>query len=330
MQASAGLLSIACHFPSLRRTIEDVCNEEGVELSPEVATSLGIDSVHDCETETSSSLALVAAREAVRCAELDALDINVIIDYSVLPQDYLVPSWSMGNKLQHELGATKAFTIGFSGGGSTSFQIALHAGVSLIQSDDRINTILLVGAECAIPANRVLNPSRPITVLGDGASAAVLQRDATRNVVMGTELISDGSFHDVCCIRGGGMAHPDRVDLYRMMVDEEKFARAPKMDVLSRLARTLLDRVGLDIVSISQFVYPNVSADDRTEFVQAFDIREEQACAEGLKEFGHVQATDLVLNYRTAIEAVRLSDGDYVLMCSHGMGHVSGVTLFKS
>jgi hypothetical protein len=42
-------------------------------------------------------------------AGLKAGDIEVIIDFSVISQDYVVPFWCMSNKIQADLSAKDAF-----------------------------------------------------------------------------------------------------------------------------------------------------------------------------------------------------------------------------
>jgi len=327
--SSVGIASTAYRFPERTRTVESIFEEEGAGWTPELAEQLGIEAVPVAGEERGSELALAAAREALDRAELTPREIGVIVDYTVLPQEYLVPAWSMSNKLQAELGAKKAFTIGFSGGGSTSLHVALQFATSLIRSDERVQAALLLGADLSIPGNRVLNPDSPLTVLGDAASAMVLQRDAPGTTILDTELWSDGVAHDVCYIPGGAMAHPDRRDLFRLRLDRAAYDRAPRMETLRRLTDTLLSRAGVVRDQIGYFLYPNLSAEDQREFASAFDVPEDRICRTNLAQHGHLQANDLVLNYRTVVDAGGVTESPYVLVCSHGMGFLSGVSLLR-
>ena len=330
MAEAIGIISAACRFPSQKRTLQELALEEGAALTTATAGRLGIEEVHVVVNETGSTLALAAAQEAIQRAGLQASDLDVIVDYTILPQEYLVPAWNMSSRLQHELNASKAFTLGFSGGGATNFHVALNFATALLQSDENVKTALLLGAEAAIPANRILDPDNPLTVLGDGASAIILQKGARHNIILDTELWSDGEFHDVCYIPGGALAHPNRPELYRMQIDKEKYDKAPKMEVLQRLAHNVLERAGLPLETVTYFLYPNISASDQAEFMQAFGLNNEQICLTNRAKHGHVQATDFVLNYLSMLSEVEaLHDGDYILMCSHGMGFLSGVTLVQ-
>jgi 3-oxoacyl-[acyl-carrier-protein] synthase-3 len=323
------VLSAACELPSATRTFEEICAEEGVAPSTDLSRRLGVERVHVCVDEKGTELALRAARRAMELGGVLPAEIDVIVDYTVLPQEYLVPAWSMSNKLQHELQATKAFTVGFSGGGTTNLSVALHLAASLIRSDAKITTCLLLAADVALPHNRVLNPDTPMTVLGDGASAIVLRRGASGTRVVTTELWSDGRLHDVCYIPGGAMAHPDRLDLCTLRIDREKLAGSRRTEVLREMAERMLAREGLAISDVAYFLYPNFSAEDQAAFVETFGVPEGRIDRSTRVGHGHVQANDLVLNYLAATEAGAIRPGDAVLVASHGLGFSWGVTLLR-
>jgi 3-oxoacyl-[acyl-carrier-protein] synthase-3 len=297
--------------------------------APHVLARLGIASVPACNGEGGSAMALAASREALRRAGLDPAQLDVIVDYTILPQEYLVPAWNMSNKLQHELGARKAFTVGFSGGGASNFLVALSSAAALLQANESLKTALLVAADVAIPGNRVLHPADPVSVLGDAASALILQRGLSRNLVLDTELWSDGGNHDVCYIPGGALAHPDEPELYRMQLDKSRYDRAPKAESLRRLSSTLLDRAGVRFEDVTFFLYPNISSQDQAEFQQAFGATENHMCLSNRETHGHLQGTDFVLNYLSMLENGSVPEGAYVLAASHGMGFLAGVSLIR-
>ncbi len=325
MTSEVSILSAACRFPEPSRTVADLCEEEGAACLPDTLGRLGVTSVRLCKGETGSALALEAAREALARADMDASALDVIVDFSILPQEYLVPAWNMSNKLQHELGATGAFTLGFSGGGATNFLVALKAAADLIRFDDRVTTALLVAADVTIPGNRLLNPEAPEIVLGDGASAMLLGADAPGPRVLDVALWTDGHYHDVCFIPAGALAHQDRPDLYRLRLDRERFETAPKWATLARLATEVLQRTGRTRDDRTAFVYPNLSARDRAAFADAFSPEQSRYAHAPFDTYGHVQGTDLVRNYLALTQNGAMPDSDTALLCAHGMGFMYGV-----
>src|SRR3990170_5559398 len=141
-QTPVGIVSTAYCLPPRKMFVKDVFKEEGLEFDLAIANQIGMNHVHVFEGKWSSQLALEAAKECLFKAGLNADEIDVVVDFSVLPQDYVVPSWCMSNKIQHELGAGKAFNLGFGGGGTTSFLVALKFVASLIRTAN-VNTALL-------------------------------------------------------------------------------------------------------------------------------------------------------------------------------------------
>jgi 3-oxoacyl-[acyl-carrier-protein] synthase-3 len=312
--------------------VEDLFREEGAHYSPEVAARLGIKQVYlqnGAANETASNMAVAAGREALERAKVDPQIVNVVVEYSILPQEYLVPVWNMSNKVQAEVGAAKSFVVGFSGGGSSNFMVALSSAAAMLSENEELKTALLVTGDTTIPGNRVLNPQDPVTVLGDGASALVLQRDAPGSVVIDTELWSDGANHDICYIPGGSLVHPEDIDLYRMQLNKARYDAFPKAETLRKMSDELLARAGLALSDVACVLCANISAQDEVELQKHFENKISPVCAANRELHGHLQGTDFPLNYLSVIESGKVNKGDYVLAVSHGMGATTAATLLR-
>ena len=330
METRIGIASAAVTLPPGRREARSLLEEESGQFDPAVEARLGIDQVPISDGETASAMAITACQEALSRAQLDVAQLDVILDYTILPQEYLVPAWNMSNKLQYELGAKKAFTVGFSGGGATNFLVALSSAAALLQANENLKSALLVAADVTIPGNRVLNPADPITIMGDSAGAMILVKGGDGNQVIDTELYSEGRNHDICYIPGGALANPDDPTLYRMVLDKKRYDQAPKTETLQRLSARLLERQGVKREEVTYALYPNLSAEDQTQFAEALGFAPEQIETENRKAHGHLQGTDFVLNYLSMVEKGLVEKGRYVLAASHGMGFLAGVTLLRS
>ncbi len=332
MRAAVGILAACCHLPQHKRSVEDLFQEEGASFSSDVAARLGIEQVpisNGKASESASNMAVAAGREALQHAKIDPTQVDVVVEYSIMPQEYLVPVWNMSNKVQAEVRASKSFVVGFSGGGSSNFMVALSSTVAMLSENDSIKTALLVTGDTTIPGNRVLNPANPVTVMGDAASAVILQRDAPGGVVIDTELWSDGNNHDICYIPGGSLTHPDDISLYRMQLDNARYDAFPKSETLRRMSDKLLERVGLEFSNVVCVLCSNISSQDQAAMQQAFEDKVSPVCASNRKSHGHLQGTDFPLNYLSLIESGSVKQGDYVLGVSHGMGATAAVTLFR-
>lgn len=324
--ASIGILSAAAYFPDKTITIEQVFKEEGVTLDADTAARLGIKRVHVFEGESPTDMAVAVSKAAIEKAGLTAMDIHAIIDFSVMPQRYVEPAWSMSNELQAELGAKNAFTLGYSGGGCANLHVAIKFATALIKANDDVDTVLLVASDKALPKNRIIDRGNPVTVLGDAASALIIKRGAPNSTIIDTEMSSIGRLHDVRNIPGGGVAHPTRVDLYKLVLDRAKYDSVDRTAAPKKLAAEMLKRNSVS-AGLKSILIPNTSNEDMDHFAKALDAQAPMA-RDTLASTGHVHSTDLILNYMT-LEKSGLKKGDYVMMASHGMGFLAGVTLLQ-
>ncbi|MBA3914322.1 MAG: hypothetical protein H0X25_10840 [Acidobacteriales bacterium] len=327
MNNHTGVVSAAYSLPSGLISARDALAQEGLVYSIVLDQRLGIDSVPACGDETASSLALAACQEALRRAGIDAALVDVIVDFSILPQDYLVPAWNMSNKLQHELGARKAFTVGFSGGGGSNFLVAMAAATTLIETDDKLKTALLVAGDVAIPGNRILNPADPVSILGDCASAMVLQKGAG-HTVLDFALWTDGANHDVYYVPGGALANHNP-GAYRIQLDKPRFDASRQAGTLGKLVAAMLEAAGLSITQIASVLLPNVSQEDQSDLQRELGLKAEQVDPAVRKSYGYLQGNDFVLNYLAALEPAPPVAGSYVLAASHGMGFMPAAVLLR-
>lgn len=327
-QIPVGIISTAYRLPPRKMFVKDVFKEERLEFDLAIANQIGIEHVHIFEGKWRSQLALEAAKECLFKAGLNANEIDVVVDFSVLPQDYVVPSWCMSNKIQYELGAAKAFNLGFGGGGTTNLLTSLKFVVSLIRTE-KVNTALLVSTDVALPGNRVINQDAPLTVLGDGASALIVSKDTSDCEILNIELWSDGGQNEVLCIPGGGLAHPDRLDLYRLRIDAEGYSEESSLRNLRRLTEQAAEKAGINLDDLKIFINPNISVKDRGKFSEVFGLSEDDSFGENRRQYGHIQGTDLVINLSQMINARTEGQHNLAAVCSHGWGFSYGAMIVR-
>lgn len=157
--------------------------------------------------ETTSSMATKAAQHALATAQLDPIDLDLIILTTNTP-DYLVAP-SPASQVQHALGATNipAFTLS---AGCTGFIYALSVAQQFISTGMHQN-ILVIGAELI---SRYIDwEDRKTAVLfGDGAGAIILQATTEPCGPQHFVLGSDGSGADLIKVPAGGSAQPFLLD----------------------------------------------------------------------------------------------------------------------
>ena len=110
MNDSIGILSAAYFLPPHTKSVADVFRDEEIPAEPLAADvdfqrDIGIDTVHLAGDEAPSSLGLKAAREAVAKAAIDPAELDLVLNFTSIPEDYVAPTWSAAGLVQRELGA---------------------------------------------------------------------------------------------------------------------------------------------------------------------------------------------------------------------------------
>ncbi|HTH16250.1 MAG TPA: beta-ketoacyl-ACP synthase III [Magnetospirillum sp.] len=154
------------------------------------------------EGETTSDLATEAARKALRLAEVNAADVDLVIVATATP-DNTFPATA--TKVQQRLGMTGGFAFDVQAVCS-GFIYALSVADSFIKSG-QVRTAVVIGAETF---SRILDwTDRGTCVLfGDGAGAVVLKASwesgaNTDRGILSTHLHSDGRYYDLLKVDGG-------------------------------------------------------------------------------------------------------------------------------
>lgn len=110
----------------------------------------------------------------------------------------------MPQKIQHELGLKNAYAFEIMNV-SSCFPIALKVAKDMLYSDNSIENILLVGGCKESQIVDYDNPrSRFMFNFADGGSAALVKKDASNGEILGSAIITDGSFHEDVRIPAGG------------------------------------------------------------------------------------------------------------------------------
>lgn len=323
-----GIRATASWLPSQTLAVGDIFAAEGHRLEAATRDRLGVEQVHHFTGESPTEMAVAVSRQVLEDARLGPFDLHAIIDFSSLPQRYVEPAWSMSNELQAELGAKAAFTLGYSGGGASNLHVALKFAVALIADNAEISNVLLVAAERAIPGNRVILAPDPVSVIGDGAAALIVSREAPKDRILGTHVTSDGANHDVFFIPGGGITHPTRLDLYRLTLDTEKFARIDRPAIHRRASDGLMRRLNGTGGPVDHQIGANFCREDVVT-TSPEGANSTAIALDTLARHGHVPACDLVFNY-LALKAAGLPAGSRVLLATHGLGFTAGATLLSA
>ncbi len=311
------------------RVLSNADLEKMVETSDEwIVTRTGISERRMAsETEATSDLALHAAQQALTAANLDPMDLDMILVSTVTP-DMAFPSTAC--ILQSCLGATRAAALDLSAACS-GFIYGLAVASGLLQLGT-LKTVLLVGAETL---TKIVNwTDRNTCVLfGDGAGAVVLRGSEGERGVLSTHLFADGTKGPLLILPGGGSRQPlsqavldGGLAKIHMGSGNEVFKVAVR--AMEDACLTALKHNGYEVADVALLVPHQANLRIINALGQRLGIPDEKVCV-NLQKYGNTSAASIPLALNDAVRAGRVKAGDLLLLCAFGGGLTWGSALIR-
>lgn len=201
-----GLTGLGVYLPAGRMDAATIAEKSGL---PEwvVREKLGITTKPVPGTgDQPVAMGVRAARQALDQAGLRPADVDVVIGITEEYKEY--PVWTAAIKLAHDLGADRAYAYDLGQKCGTSV-LALKQARDLLRADPHVSTVLIAGGYRNGDLIDYTDPNvRFMYNLGAGAAAAVVQRNAPVNELLGAALRTDGSFSLDVLVPVGGTIEP--------------------------------------------------------------------------------------------------------------------------
>lgn len=309
-----------------RRIVTNAELTERVDTSDEwIVERTGIRQRHIAESdETTSTLAIAAARAALADAGVEASSIGLIVLATATP-DNTFPATA--TKVQHALGCNGgvAFDVAAVCSG---FLYALATADSLLRTG-MAKRALVIGAETF---SRILDwDDRATCVLfGDGAGAVVLEapsgeangKDAPG--ILGTRLHADGAHHDLLYV-DGGPSSTQTVGHLRMR-GPEVFRHA--VVNLASVLRQVLEETGFSVDDIDWLVPHQANARILDATARKLGISPDKVIVT-VHAHANTSAASVPLALDTARRDGRIKAGDLVMLEAMGGGFTWGASLIR-
>ncbi|WP_342540024.1 3-oxoacyl-ACP synthase [Heyndrickxia sp. FSL K6-6286] len=327
-----GIKTTGVYFPPGIETSADLAVKTGI---PEqvIIEKFGLVQKHVADDSLhASDLAVAASRQALE--GIDPLSIDVVIYFGSPHKDYYV--WSSAPKIQYELGAKNAYAFEIMNV-SSCFPIALKVAKDMIAADSSIQNILLVGGCKESQVVDYANPrSRFMFNFADGGSAALVTRDSTESEILGSAILTDGSFHDDVRTPAGGSKHfasHETVEKNLHYIDvKDPQSMKERLDPVSianfdTVIRKALHRSGYTPQDIKLLLPLHTKRSMFKELLQSLELPEEKAIY--LNHHGHMSALDPCVGLHFAQEKGLLNPGDLAVAVSAGTGYTWAATVVK-
>ncbi len=266
------------------------------------------------DAETTSDLAIAAARTALERAEVGAADLDLVIVGTTTP-DKTLPSTAV--HVQAALGMTDgaAFDVQAACSG---FLYALSIADSMIRTG-QVRTALVIGAETL---SKMLNwEDRSSCVLfGDGAGAVVLRaehgsREAATPGILSTHLHSDGRHRDKIKTTGG----PSSTRTVGLIQIEGREVFLHAVINLAAAAEEALKANGLQPTDLNWLVPHQANRRIIETLAEKLHLPGEKVVMT-IDRHANTSAASIPLALEEAVSDGRIATGDLVMMAAMGAG----------
>lgn len=275
------------------------------------------------EGETTSQMAIEAARNALTHAGLAPADIDAVIVATCTP-DLTFPS--VATMVQAGLGMPGGFAFDVQAV-CAGFVYALSTANALIIAG-QAKRVMVIGAETF---SRIMDwTDRATCVLfGDGAGALILEAqdgDGTSadRGILATDLHSDGTLRDLLYV-DGGVSSTQSAGVLRME-GKEVFRHA--VEKLAKTAVTALDKAGVSIGDVDWIVPHQANIRIITGTVKKFGLPMDKVIVT-VQDHGNTSAASIPLAMSVGVADGRIKPGDLLVTEAIGGGLAWGAVVLR-
>ncbi len=269
------------------------------------------------DEQTSASLAVEAAQQALHVAKLNPADLELIIVSTSTPE-HIFPATAC--LVQDRLGATKAGAFDLSAA-CTGFIYGLTLASQAIRSGS-IRNALVIGTETL---SRFVDwKDRNTCILfGDGAGAFVLQAGEDEAGVLSSVMRSDGSGGDLLSVPGGGSRFPTTKETiengmhFIHMNGREVFRFATR--VMVQATEEAVAKAGMKLEDINWVVPHQANLRIIEAAMRGLKLPMKQSVV-NLDRYGNTSTASIPIAACEAVQDGRIKPGDRIVMVGFGAG----------
>ena len=307
------------------RVVENVEFEKTLETTDEwIRARTGIERRHmAAEGETTSMLAIAAAKAALDDAGMTADEIDTIVVATSTP-DLTFPS--VGTMVQAGLGMRHGFAYDIQAV-CAGFVYALTNANGLILSG-QAKRVMVIGAETF---SRIMDwEDRGTCVLfGDGAGAVILEAQESAGTtadrgILSTDLNSDGRHRDLLYVDGGVSSNGETGKL--RMQGNAVFRHA--VSKLAETAHTALDKAGLTSADVDWIVPHQANLRIISATAEKMGLSMEKVVVT-VQDHGNTSAASIPLALSVGKQRGQIKEGDLIVTEAIGGGLAWGSVVLR-
>ena len=288
-----------------------------------ITTRTGIKERRVCHCNF-SDMALVAAERALAAADLDPLELDLILLGS-LTNDSLCPNTA--SLVADSIGARNAAAIDINSA-CTGFLYGLHIGTNLIRAGAH-KKVLVIGGEFI---THYMNwNQRDVAVLfGDACGAVVIEESEKPSGLLAAKIGCESDAKYAIQITNIGSAYSRLSDEHLFnkwnFEGQEVFRRAVKS--MAQACEHVLEHTGMSLNDIKLVVPHQANKRILNALAKRVGINEDRVFV-NVHKYGNTSAGTIPVALTEAVEEKKIQSGDHLLLASFGAGLTWGAGLVK-
>ena len=325
------ILGTGSYTPAMRVTNDDMAKV--VDTNDEwISTRTGIKARHLADGEPTWKMGTEAAKEAIKNAGIDVMDIGVIID-ATITSDFYTPS--VACVIQNEIGAWNAAAYDLNAACS-GFVYAMDAAKRYLQTEPDMKYVLVVSNEML---SRITDFSDRSTCIlfGDGAAAAVIGRSEK---LFASYIGSDGRgahslyakshkvFHAFRTSQTDEMDTGDFAAGTTFLVQDGKEVYKFATKALPTAAQKAAEKIGLDINEIDWFIPHQANIRIIETAAKNLGVSMDKFIVT-IEEHGNTSSASIPIAMHEAVTAGKIKRGDKLCLVGFGAGLTMGAVIIE-
>ncbi len=331
-----GIVGTGIYIPNKKMTAEEIAKKtNGVWEASAVKEKLGIiEKPIPLEDDGTQEMAVKAALDCLTNTKVDPKEIDVILCMGEEWKEY--PLTTSALYIQDKIGAVNAWGIDVQNRCCTTVT-AMKIAKDMIISDDEIETVMVVGGyrngDFVDYSDKYMSMMYNLSA---GAGAIILKKNYSRNVLLGSHIIADGSLSRDAGVEIGGICKPitkDNIDeayqSLRVMNPVHMKDRLKEVSLKNwyfcideALRKSNLTREDIGYLAVLHFKRSQHNA-----MIKDLGLTEDQTIY--LENYGHMGQVDQILSLHLALEQGKVKDKTVVCMIAAGIGYVWAANVIR-
>lgn len=331
-----GIVGTGLYLPDEKMTAAEISEEtNGYWAEEAVKEKLGIvQKVMPGEDDGTQEMGVRAAKDALERTGVDPKEIDLILGIGEEWKEYPLTTSSI--YIQGQIGATNAWGIDLQQRCCTTVA-ALKIAESMMLADDEIETAMIVGGYRNV--DYVDYTDKPMSMmynLGAGGGALIVKKNYGKNVLMGTEIMSDGKMARDAGVKYGGCKNPitreniDKAQKSLTLFNPEHMKERlneVSMDNWMKCIDGAFEEAGIDKDELGYLAVLHFKRSMHNYMLDLLNITDQNTTY--LSHYGHLGQIDQILSLRLGLEDNKIEDGTVISMIAAGIGYAWAANVIK-